>query len=140
MLGGVLKLNIDFHTLKVGQSFSRPTLAKLWGYQDWHAIGKGIVKPAGIDKIILFIAGKKQETVEQYKDDFDGKVLLIDGQISHNTDHHLIDAINETHLFYRNTHHTDFVYYGVVKLTNFELKNGTSPSRFEYKITQKSDS
>ena len=130
-------MNIDFQTLVVGQSYSRPTLAKLWGYQDWHAIGKGIVKPTGVDKIILFITAEKQETLEQYKDDFDGKVLIIDGQAAHGTDHHLVDPSNETHLFYRKSHHTDFVYYGVVKLTNFELKNGTSPSRFEYKTSLK---
>lgn len=131
-------MNIDFQTLVIGQSYSRPTLAKLWGYQDWHAIGKGIVKPAGVNKIILFITGKKQETLEQYKDHFDGEVLIIDGQISHSTDRHLIDIGNETHLFYRNSHHNDFVYYGIVNLTNLELKTGTSPSRFEYKLNPNS--
>ena len=130
-------MNIDFQTLVVGQAYSRRTLAKLWGYQDWHAIGKGIVKPVGVDKILLFITGEKQKSLEQYRDEFDGKTLIIDGQIAHGTDHHLIDEINETHLFYRKSHHTDFIYFGIVKLTNFELKTGSSPSRFEYKTSLK---
>lgn len=125
-------MNIDIKKLIVGQSYGRPALAKLWGYQDWHAIGKGIVKPSGSNKIFLFITAEKQKTLPQYKDEFDGKSLIIDGQISHRTDHYLIDVCNETHLFFRKTYGTDFVYYGVVKLINYDLRSGTSPSRFEY--------
>lgn len=116
----------------VGQSYGRPMLAKLWGYQDWHAIGKGVVKPLGTNKIILFITAEKQKTLPQYKDEFDGKSLIIDGQISHSTDHYLIDKSNETHLFFRKNYLTNFVYYGAVELIKYDLKSGTYPSRFEY--------
>lgn len=128
-------MDISFRKIFVGQSYDRPMLAKLWGYQDWHAIGKGIVKAIGSDKIILFITGEKQKTLEQYQDDFDGNVLIIDGQKSHRMDRDQINPRHETHLFYRKAHHTDFGYYGIVKLVSYELNTGLSPSRFVYKTT-----
>ena len=131
-------MNIDLEQLVVGQSYGRPTLARLWGYQDWHAIGKGIVKPSGTNKIILFITAEKQKTLQQYRDEFNGNSLTIDGQISHLTDQDLIDPSNETHLFYRQTHHIDFIYYGIVFLIDYELKNSMVPNRFVYKTNNKS--
>ena len=36
---------IDFTKLTLGESYERPYLAELWGYQNWRPLGKGILTP-----------------------------------------------------------------------------------------------
>jgi 5-methylcytosine-specific restriction protein A len=125
---------VSFDRLRLGDVYDRPELAELWGYQDWHAIGRGIVTPAGDNKVILFVTREKQETLTQYRDHFEGDRLFIDGETNHANDNRLVNAASvgdETHLFYRDRHHSGFTYYGPVELVKHTI-NSTGPSRFEF--------
>ena len=62
---------IDFRSIKFGQSYERPFLAKLWGYQSFHALSKGVVTPTDTNYIIFFVTKEKQETLTQYNDYID---------------------------------------------------------------------
>jgi len=57
---------VNFKSLEFGKSYERPFLAKLWGYQSFHAISKGVVTPAGTKYIIFFVTKEKQEALTQY--------------------------------------------------------------------------
>ena len=67
---------VNFNSLKFGQIYERPFLAKLWGYQSFHAISKGVVAPAGTNYIIFFVTKDKQEVLTQYNDYIDGNMLF----------------------------------------------------------------
>ena len=67
---------VNFNSLKFGQAYERPFLAKLWGYQSFHAISKGVVAPAGTNYIIFFVTKDKQEVLTQYNDYIDGNMLF----------------------------------------------------------------
>ena len=54
---------VNFQSLKFGQSYERPFLARLWGYQSFHAISKGVVTPADTKHIILFVTKDKQQAL-----------------------------------------------------------------------------
>ena len=129
-------MNIDFTSLVLGQSYERPFLAKLWGYQSFHAISKGVVTPANTKFILLFVTKEKQGVFPQYNDYIDGNLLFWEGEEKHNTDFRIINfAINndEIHLFYRDIHHRPFIYFGNVMLTDYML-NDNSPSEFIFNI------
>jgi len=129
-------MTITFSNLVVGEEYERPYLAKLWGYRDWHGIGRGIVTPANDNKIILFITKEKQQVLTQYTDDYDGDMLFIEGERNHGSDDRLINS-NETedeiYLFYRNRHHSPFVFYGEVFLETYEKNTGVKPSVFLFR-------
>ena len=111
---------MDFERLVLGDPYERPFLAELWGYGDWHALGRGIVTPAGDNKVILFITKEKQEAQTQYQDHFEGDSLYIEGETNHANDDRLInagDAGDQLHLFYRKRHHSPFAYYGQIDPT-----------------------
>jgi hypothetical protein len=79
-------------TLLLGQTYSRPELAALWGYRDWHAVGRGVVTPRGQDVVVLFITKEKQAALEQYADEFDGELLRMEGEVGHATDQRLAQS------------------------------------------------
>ncbi len=109
---------VTFEAIDVGKEFDRPQLAQLWGYKDWHAIGRGIVTPSGQPVIVLFVTAEKQEHLPQYSDHFDGTTLAMDGEDSHQNDHRLAKATeagDQIHLFFRKRHHQAFVYVGRVQ-------------------------
>ena len=121
-------------SLELGEQYERPELAALWGYKDWHAIGRGAFTPASQPYIVLFITKEKQEALAQYEDHFEGDVLHIDGETNHATDQRIVNSGasgDEIHLFYRDRHHLPFTYYGRIHLQSFELQ-ADAPSRFAF--------
>ena len=129
-------MNLDFALLEFGQNYERPFLAKLWGYQSFHAISKGVVTPANTKYIILFVTKEKQGVFPQYNDYIDGDLLFWEGEERHSSDTRIVSAAknnDEIHLFYRNTHHTPFIYFGKVSVTDYLLKDN-APSEFIFKV------
>ena len=127
---------VTFKSLKFGETYERPFLAKLWGYQSFHPLSKGVVTPAGTNIIIFFVTKEKQAVLTQYNDYIDGDMLFWEGEKKHSTDKRVVDARNnndEIHLFYREVHHTPFVYFGKITLMDFQL-NIDKPSEFVFKI------
>src|SRR5437773_790470 len=99
---------VKFEQLEIGQSYSRPELAKLWGYQSYNALARGVITPTSSNKIVLFITKEKQSHLTQYQDSLDGTNLSIEGEKNHAADSRIINAAtagDEIHLFYRNRHH-----------------------------------
>jgi putative restriction endonuclease len=131
-------MQINFTSLEFGQSYERKFLAKLWGYKGHQAIDRGVVTPVGTKYIIFFVTKIKQQTSTQYNDYIDGEFLFWEGETEHVADRRIIEAKNnhdEIHLFYRDIHHTPFVYFGKVTLFEYELKTKL-PSRFVFKIDE----
>lgn len=127
---------VNFKSLEFGQSYERPFLAKLWGYQSFHAISKGVVTPAKTNYIIFFVTKDKQQALTQYNDYIDGNMLFWEGEEKHSSDKRVVEASkaqDEIHLFYRETHHSPFVYFGRITLTDFQLKENV-PSEFVFRI------
>jgi hypothetical protein len=127
---------LSFSNIRPGSSYSRQTLAKLWGYTSFHAIARGVVTPRNDNKIILFVTEEKQSSAEQYADRLSGDLLEWEGPTDHFAEKRMISAeVNgeEIHLFHRERHHTDFVYCGCLKLRSFVL-NSNHPSRFIFEL------
>jgi putative restriction endonuclease len=129
-------MEISFKALDFGQSYDRPFLSKLWGYQSFHAISKGVVTPTNTKYIILFVTKDKQQALPQYNDYIDGNLLYWEGEEKHSSDRRVVEANisqDEIHLFYRDTHHSPFVYFGRISLTDFQLREN-APSGFIFRI------
>lgn len=127
---------VNFKSLKFGESYERPLLARLWGYQSFHALSKGVVTPAGTKYVIFFVTKDKQESLTQYNDYIDGNMLFWEGEKKHSSDKRVVEAAkngDEIHLFYREIHHTPFVYFGKISLTDYELRQD-APSEFVFRI------
>lgn len=127
---------VSFADLEFGRSYDRPFLAQLWGYDSFHALSKGVVTPAATHYIILFVTKQKQESLPQYNDYVDGNLLFWEGEEKHSSDRRVIDAQahdDEVHLFYRETHHTPFTYFGTIHLAEHQLRD-TIPSQFVFVI------
>lgn len=129
-------MGVNFKDIKFGESYERPMLAKLWGYQSFHAISKGVVTPAGTNYIIFFVTKDKQAALTQYNDYIDGNMLFWEGEEKHSSDRRVVEANNngdEIHLFYREAHHTPFIYFGKISLTDYQLREN-APSEFVFRI------
>jgi hypothetical protein len=127
---------VSFAGIRTGSSYSRHTLAKLWGFSSFHAIARGVVTPKRDRKIILFVTEAKQSSLVQYKDQLDGNLLRWEGPTDHYAEERLLRAStsgDEIHLFHRMRHHSDFTYHGQLRLTAHLLRS-TSPSYFEFEV------
>lgn len=125
---------ISFEQILLGEQYERPELATIWGYRDWHAIGRGSVTPAGDNKIVLFVTKQKQDTLTQYHDHFEDDRLMMEGETNHANDQRLAkasDAGDEIYLFFRERHHSPFTYFGPIQLVQCELLSDR-PSRFVF--------
>ncbi len=71
-------------------------MAEAWGYESFHAIAKGAVKPRATPYIILFITREKQELQTQYEDHLENGVLEIEGETNHAADNRMINAQRTT--------------------------------------------
>nr|WP_233356521.1 MULTISPECIES: HNH endonuclease [unclassified Brenneria] len=114
-------------------------MADIWGYNGFQAISRGVVTPSGSNYIILFVTKEKQEALTQYNDFLDEGLLRWEGEKRHSSDSRIINAEsanNEIHLFYRDIHHSPFIYYGEIFLTEHKLRT-TEPSQFVFKVGQK---
>jgi len=127
---------VNFKSLKFGESYERTLLARLWGYQSFHALSKGVVTPAGTKHVIFFVTKDKQESLTQYNDYIDGNMLFWEGEEKHSSDKRVVEAAkngDEVHLFYREVHHTPFVYFGKISLTDYQLRQD-APSEFVFRL------
>lgn len=127
---------VSFEQLVVGDQYTRPQLAEMWGYQSFEAISRGAVTPRGTKYIVLFITREKQAFLTQYEDRLHGDTLTIEGEKSHAADRRLVGAAangDEIHLFYRDRHHESFTYKGEIFLVDYELRPDR-PSHFEFTL------
>lgn len=134
-------VSVDFSKIVIGGQYDRPTLARLWGYSDWHAIGRGVVTPAGRQSIILFVTREKQHSLTQYVDYLSGDHLFWEGENGHGSDERILRASKRgdmLHLFYREMHHSSFEYRGPLVLVEDELRVG-QPSRFVFRLVHSQD-
>ena len=126
---------VSFNDIHIGDSYSRPSLAELWGYAGFQALARGVVTPQGDNKIILFVTGEKQSSAEPYSDDLSGGLLHWEGPTDHFAEDRICSpsAIDEIHLFHRERHHSDFVYHGKLELVSCERLTG-QPSKFVFRV------
>lgn len=127
---------ISFEKIAIGATYSRQTLADLWGYASFHAIARGVVTPRGDNKIILFVTEEKQSSAEQYVDRLSGNILEWEGPTDHFAEDRVLNADRvgeEIHLFHRERHHSDFIYCGRLKVLSYIL-NTDRPSHFKFLV------
>jgi hypothetical protein len=123
---------VSFSNISVGKPYSRPTLARLWGYTGYQALARGVVTPHDDNKIILFVTKHKPDYIEQYEDDLVGDNLYWEGPNDHFAETRMLEASangDEIHLFYRDRHHSNFTYEGEFVVTNARIF-ADRPSRF----------
>jgi len=125
-----------FQSLRVGEFYNRPFLARLWGYKTFHAISRGIVTPVNSKKIILFITKENQDVLPDYSNYIEDNLVYTEGETNHVKDKRIIDAAkngDKIYMFYRKRHHSPFVFYGQVELTEHKISS-TTPSRFVFRF------
>lgn len=122
---------ISFSKITKGSSYSRQTLAELWGYTSF-----GVVTPRNDNKIVLFVTEEKQSSAEHYADCLSGNTLEWEGPTDHFAEDRMLNAEahgEEIHLFHRERHHSDFVYCGRLKVLSHAL-HGNRPSHFKFTV------
>ncbi len=127
----------SFDRLKIGSTYDRPQLAKMLGYQDFHAIGRGIVTPRDTDMIILFVTQTNQAALTQYANSLKDGILQMDGALGHGSDRRVIEASKDSdhfHLFFRERDHLPFTYYGEVFLFDY-IEYVNQPSKFRFSLS-----
>lgn len=125
-------------SLKVGESYERPFLARLLGYQTFHAISRGIVTPSTSKTIIIFVTKENQDVLPDYSNFIEGDLLHMDGQTNHANDNRIVNSKNGSeavYMFYREKHHSVFVYYGKVVLLEYQI-NENQPSKFIFRFNR----
>lgn len=123
-------------TLIISQAYTRPELAQLWGLGGIQGINRGVYTPANQRVIFIFVTRIKQKCLTQYNDYLDGDLLFWEGENGHGTDERIAAASSkgeEIHLFYRERHHSDFIYHGKVILAHWS-KRSDAPSEFVFKV------
>lgn len=129
---------ISFANIIKGTTYSRQTLAKLWGYSGFNAIARGVVTPREDNKIVLFVTEQKQTSAMQYADRLHGNTLEWEGPTDHFAEQRMLNSDlsgDEIHLFYRQRHRMDFTYYGRIRVMDQVLKVDR-PSRFTFKLME----
>jgi putative restriction endonuclease len=127
---------VNLSVLTLGEKYHRDFLSEIWGYQAPQAIRRGVITPRGANLIILFVTKEKQSSATQYKDFIQGTKLFWEGEEKHGSDQRIINTGNnndEIYLFYRDVHHSPFIYYGRLYLTNYSIKID-KPSEFVFQI------
>ncbi len=127
---------ISFSKIAKGSSYSRQTLAELWGYTSFHAIARGVVTPRNDNKIVLFVTEEKQSSAEQYADRLTGSTLEWEGPTDHFAEDRMLNAEangEEIHLFHRERHHGDFTYRGRLTVLSY-APHGNRPSQFKFAL------
>lgn len=134
-------MHISFEALTIGAEYERPQLAVLWGYKSHHAISRGVITPAGTQVVILFVTKEKQESFTQYRDYLEADILHWEGEKLHGSDDRIVNSEkngDEVHLFFRERHHSSFVYFGRIHLLHHELRTDR-PSHFSFRVISVSD-
>jgi hypothetical protein len=97
---------------------------------------EGRVCPRDGGQIILFVTRIKQKSFEQFNDYISGEYLFWQGESKHENDERIVRAEEnreEIHLFYREIHHSDFEYKGLVELIDHNLL-ADQPSKFVFRF------
>ena len=129
-------MSVFFEGLRIAKKYDRNELVRKWGYESRQAISRGVVTPQHEKIIILFVTKKKQSSLPQYVDYIDGDYLFWEGESRHGNDQRIIKAEENNdiiHLFYREIHHSPFVYKGIIVLVKSEIKY-QKPSNFVFKL------
>lgn len=118
------------------ENYTRKQIAARWGYRGEAAIERGVVTPQGTGKIWLFVTREKQRSLTQYNDSIYDNVLLWEGERKHRTDQRIVNTREtgeQIFLFFRSKHHQEFIYFGRIRLLNYEI-NTETPSHFAFEI------
>jgi len=132
---------ISFAKITIGATYSRQTLAELWGYASFHAIARGVVTPRDDNKIVLFVTEEKQSSAEQYTDRLSGNILEWEGPTDHFGEDRMLNAETngeEIHLFHRERHHTNFTYCGRLRVSS-HVPRTNGPSQFKFMVVGRSN-
>lgn len=128
--------HVTFDSIFPGVTYSRHELAALWGYRSFHALARGVVTPAGDDKIILFVTENKKADRVPYRDQLVGQLLHWEGP----TDHFAEDRMRpsggrppEIHIFYRRHAYEDFEYMGLAEVVEYTCFTN-QPSLFTFRV------
>jgi len=124
------------NALILGQNYTRPELTRLWGLGGIQALNRGVYTPAKQRIIFLFVTRNKQSCLPQYRDYLEGDLLFWEGENRHGSDARIAAASSkgeEIHLFYRDRHHSSFIYHGKVILAHW-IRHETGPSEFVFKV------
>ena len=127
---------LDFSSLIVGSEYDRPYLAKLWGYEAYNAISRGVVTPKGERNIILFITREKQEHLTQYEDHIEQDILFWEGEEKHGSDQRIVTRGDTIRVFFRERHHSPFIYEGRAALMAYRLFSDR-PSKFTFHLVDR---
>ncbi len=120
--------------LKVGETYSRNSLAKLFGITD-ETLKTGVFRPKGYSSVWLFVTKNKPANRPQYTDQFVGDELHWQGQSAGRSDKMIIEHKArglELLVFYRVNADEPFRYegnfeyveHGGAHPTNFKLRRG----------------
>jgi 5-methylcytosine-specific restriction enzyme A len=125
-------MQIAFDEVRPGGQYSRRELASLWQCKSYDAIRRGVVTPRNSNTIVLFTTQYQKRSLVQYRNEFDGELLWMDGEQRHSNDDRLASSLNrdEVHLFFREYAGTRFKYEGRVFLIEAFISTGSEPSRF----------
>lgn len=127
---------VSFTDIIPGSKWERTELAKMWGYESFHALARGVVTPRGSGLIVLFVKEEKREGDEPYADLLEGDTLHWHGEKGHGNDQRIVAAStrgDEIHVFYREVHRAPFTYLGRASLVSSILLQD-EPSRFVLRI------
>ena len=128
---------VNFDNIRIGGNYDRKYLASLWGYKGHQAISRGVITPSQTKWIILFVTKEKQSSLTQYNDYISGDYLYWEGEEKGGNNSRIIESkesSDEIHLFYREKHHTDFTYMGIIELES-SIEHENSPLEAVFKIT-----
>jgi len=134
-------MDVSFGSLDVGSFYSRPYLAELWQYRGVQALSRGVIMPRNSDIIILFVTKIKQRGFTQYNDYINNGFLFWEGEKKHSSDQAIINAAEKGRsikLFYREIHHSDFLYCGNIDLVGYKEKKD-NPSQFVFSVNKEID-
>lgn len=123
-------------SLVLGNLYTRPQLAKLWGYNGYQGFSKGVFTPANKKCIVLFVTQQKQNSAIQYLDFINLDFLHWEGEEKHGSDERIANAYRNGEdilLFYRDMHHTPFRYFGPIRNHIFQ-KRPIEPSKFVFEL------
>lgn len=129
-------MTVSFSQIPIGSTWSRPALADFWGYKAFQALARGVVTPAGDNKIILFVTEEKQGSATNYRDILREDILEWEGPNDHFAEKRMLVAKangEEIHLFHRPRHHMDFEYRGELEILSTTIA-AEAPSRFIFEI------
>jgi hypothetical protein len=127
---------VDFNAVRVGSLYTRDQLATVWGYASFHALARGVVTPAGDNKVILFVTENKSADRTPYRDRLRGSVLEWEGPTDHFAEDRMLGAPQngtEIHLFYREEQRDPFEYLGQCRVVDCE-RHSTRPSSFRLRM------